>query len=166
MTFADVGSGESAFVDANAFIYAYMPEPVLGPPSFRFLERIAMGEIHGFTSTHVLSDVSHRLMLLEACATFGWPVAGAVGRLKRDPLRILQLGRFRQAIDEIIATGIRMIPIEAQQISTAAELSRQHGLLGGDALILAMMKSQGLTNLASNDADFDRIPDLVRFTPL
>ena len=166
MTFADLSTGESAFVDANAFIYAYMPEPVLGPPCFRFLERIANGEVRGFTSTHVLSDVSHRLMILEACATFGWPVAGAVGRLKRDPDCILQLGRFRAAIDEIVATGIRMIPIRAQNVSTAADLSRRCGLLSGDALIVALMNSEGLANLASNDADFDRVPGIVRFAPL
>jgi predicted nucleic acid-binding protein len=29
-----------------------------------------------------------------------------------------------------------------------------------------MMQSNGLTQLASNDADFDRVPGITRFTPV
>jgi predicted nucleic acid-binding protein len=41
-------------------------------------------------------------------------------------------------------------------------LDAKHGLLCGDALIVAVMQERGLTDLASNDADFDRVPALVR----
>ena len=40
------------------------------------------------------------------------------------------------------------------------------GLLSGDALILAVMQTHGLTHLASNDADFDRVPGIVRYGPV
>jgi predicted nucleic acid-binding protein len=36
----------------------------------------------------------------------------------------------------------------------------------GDALIVAMMQANGLTKLASNDADFDRVPGITRFSPV
>jgi predicted nucleic acid-binding protein len=45
-------------------------------------------------------------------------------------------------------------------------LSRQYELLSGDALIVAVMQVHGLTNLASNDTDFDRVPGLTRFAPV
>jgi len=32
-------------------------------------------------------------------------------------------------------------------------------------LIVAVMQANGLTNLASNDADFDRVPGLTRYAP-
>jgi len=37
--------------------------------------------------------------------------------------------------------------------------------LSGDALVVAVMREHGLVNLASNDADFDRVPGLTRFAP-
>jgi len=39
------------------------------------------------------------------------------------------------------------------------------GLLHNDALILAVMQANGLTNLASHDADFDRVPGILRYAP-
>lgn len=36
----------------------------------------------------------------------------------------------------------------------------------GDGLILAVMQTCPLTNLASSDADFDRVPGLTRDTPV
>jgi len=50
-------------------------------------------------------------------------------------------------------------------IEAATRLSRQHGLLTGDALILAVMQSQGISDLASGDADFDRVSGLTRYAP-
>jgi predicted nucleic acid-binding protein len=38
-------------------------------------------------------------------------------------------------------------------------------LLTGDALIVAVMQAHGLSHLASNDTDFDRVPGLTRYAP-
>jgi predicted nucleic acid-binding protein len=45
-------------------------------------------------------------------------------------------------------------------------LSRSHGVLSGDALILAVMQSHSLVNLASSDADFDRVSGIRRIAPV
>jgi predicted nucleic acid-binding protein len=45
-------------------------------------------------------------------------------------------------------------------------MSVQHGLLSIDALVVALMGEMGLSQLASHDADFDRVPGIVRFAPL
>lgn len=50
--------------------------------------------------------------------------------------------------------------------STAALASQQYGLLSGDAMIVAIMQDYGLTNLASHDDDFDRVPWLARYAPV
>ena len=50
-------------------------------------------------------------------------------------------------------------------VAAAAVVSQQHGLLSNDALIVAVMQANGLTCLASNDADFDRVPGLTRYAP-
>jgi hypothetical protein len=47
----------------------------------------------------------------------------------------------------------------------ATAISRQFGLLTNDAIIIAVMESHGLTNLASSDPDFDRVPGITRYSP-
>ncbi len=61
--------------------------------------------------------------------------------------------------------GVQVVPINEPLVLAATKLSADFELLTGDALILAVMRQQGLTNLASEDADFDRVPGLVRFAP-
>lgn len=60
---------------------------------------------------------------------------------------------------------IRVLPVEGGHFVTAAALSRQHGLLTNDALILALMHAEVLTAIASHDADFDRVPGITRYAP-
>lgn len=50
-------------------------------------------------------------------------------------------------------------------LATAAALCQQFGLLTNDGLIVAVMQANGLTKIASNDADFDREPGLARYAP-
>ena len=35
MTFLDIPAGESVFIDANVFVYAFAADPTLGPPCQR-----------------------------------------------------------------------------------------------------------------------------------
>jgi predicted nucleic acid-binding protein len=165
MNFTAIPAGESVFIDANVFVYAFAPEPSLGPPSEGLLERVERGELTGYVSADVLNDVAYRLMSLEACRTFGWPYPGIGRRLRRHPREIQQLHRFREALDEIVASGVVVLPVSAQHVLLAADLSRAHGVLSGDALILAVMESHDITNLASTDGDFDRISRIHRFAP-
>jgi predicted nucleic acid-binding protein len=58
-----------------------------------------------------------------------------------------------------------VLTVSPAWIVTAAALSQQTGLLSNDALIVAVMQNHGLTNLASNDTDFDRVPGLTRYAP-
>src|ERR1035438_6784613 len=72
MIFADLPAGSAVFVDANTFVYHFAPDPILAPACTDLLVRIKKQEIEGLTSTHVLSEVAHRLMTIEAIASLGW----------------------------------------------------------------------------------------------
>lgn len=78
----------------------------------------------------------------------------------------IPLTRFRRAVDEIPAFDIQVAPITMRLVSAAAAISQQHGLLSGDALVIAVMHEHGLVNLASHDSDFDRVPGLLRYAPV
>jgi predicted nucleic acid-binding protein len=165
MIFADIPAGADVFIDANVLLYSLTHYPLLSPPSKALMDRIERGDVAGYTSAHVLSESAHRLMGLEAVTRFGWSHQGLAARLKRHPNEVRQLDRYRQAIDEIGLLGIRVLDTTGRLVSRAADTSRQFGLLGGDALTVAVMNEHGLTHLASNDADFDRVPGLTRYAP-
>ena len=105
-------------------------------------------------------------MTLEACTLYSWPFSGIAQRLRQHPVQVQGLIRFRQAIQEVPRYGIQVLTIPSTLIDAAATVSQQTGLLSNDALIVAVMQANGLTHLASNDADFDRVPSITRYAPV
>ncbi len=136
-----------------------------GPSSTQLVKRIEQREVQGFTSTHVLTDVAHRLMTLEAIKVFGWPAAQIAVRLRRHRHEIPKLKVYLQAMAQIPDLGIRVLPINQPLVEAATLLAQQHELLTGDALIVAVMREHGLVHLASHDSDFDRVAGLTRYAP-
>jgi predicted nucleic acid-binding protein len=62
----DLPDRTEVFIDANVFVYHFS-----GPTEYtdfcsRFLQRIEEGRLSGFTSTLVLAETLHRLMIIEA----------------------------------------------------------------------------------------------------
>jgi predicted nucleic acid-binding protein len=165
MIFTDLPAGAAVFVDANPLVYGSSLHPQLGPACTDLLERIERQELSGYTSTHVVSEAAHRLMTLEAMALFNWPQAGIGNRLRTHPAEVTKLTAFRLAIDKIVQSNLRILTVTPVLLSAAVALCQQIGLLINDALIVAVMQANGLTNLASSDADFDRVPGLTRYAP-
>lgn len=165
MIYADLPVGATVFVDASPFIHHFEPNALFGPASTDFLERIENQEINGITTTHIISEAAHRLMTIEAMQAFGWKSAGIALRLRNHPAEVQTLKRFRQAIQEIPLFNVPILSIEPAWLDSAAAVSQQTGLLHNDALIIAAMQVQGLTNLASADPDFDRVPGITRYAP-
>jgi predicted nucleic acid-binding protein len=163
--FDDIPANASVFLDANVFVYHYVPDPVLGPACRDLLDRISRNEFAGFTSSDVLNDVAHRLMTFEAADTYGWPMAGIVYRLQRHPNEVKALTRYRQAVEDVPAFGVQVLSATLSHVLSAAALSQQHGLLSGDALVVAVMQQYGLNQLASHDSDVDRVSGLARYSP-
>lgn len=163
MNFGDLVRGESVFVDANTLVYHFTVHPSFGVPCTDLIRRVNLGEVRGFISAHAVSETAHRLMTMEAVAINGWPHKGIAQRLKKHPDRIQALTHFRQAVASIPKLGIQTLPVEITDVENATAISQQFGLLSGDALVVAIMQSRNIVNLASYDADFDCIPWLRRF---
>ncbi len=166
MTFAQLVAGSSVFLDANTLVYFFQPHPTHGPACQQLMQRVVQGQLQGFTSTHVLAEVAHRLMTMEAMASQGWTPSKVGQRLRRHHAVLQSLAHFETAVNSVLQSPIQVLAIPSTIMSTAVALSRQFGLLINDALLVAVMQANGLTNLASNDADFDRVPSLVRYGPV
>ncbi len=66
MTFASIPPGTALFLDANTLIYHFTNDAKYGAACTQLLKRVEFQQLPGFTSAHVLGDVTHRLMTLEA----------------------------------------------------------------------------------------------------
>lgn len=163
MTFDAIPAGLAIFVDANILLYYFTAHGRYGPACQKLLERIENKEIAGFSSAHVLAEVVHRLMTVEACQRFRWSVRGIARRLRRHPAEVQQLSRSRQAVDELTLIGLDVLSVAKGHVSLAPDISRQYGLLCGDALAVAVMQAHGLVHLASRDADSDRVLGITRY---
>ena len=165
MTFAQIPAGATVFLDANTLVYHFTNDPQYGAACTDLIKRIELHQVHGFTSAHVLADVSHRLMTLEAMARLTWQPTRLAARLRKHHDEIPKLQIYLQAIARIPQLGIQGLPITHTQVEAATVLSQKHELLTGDALIVAVMNANGLNNLASADDDFDRVPGITRYAP-
>ncbi len=166
MTFGQVPAAAAVFLDANTLVYHFTNHPTFGPACTQLVRQIEHQQLTGFISTHVLSEIAHRLMTLEAVDRFGWPPTGIAARLRKHHVEIPKLTLHVQAVAQIPLMGIQAVAIAPPLVEAATLVSQQFELLTGDALVVAVMQAHGLTHLASNDADFDRVPGLTRYQPI
>jgi hypothetical protein len=81
MTLDQVPAGAPVFVDANILVYHFQPHPKFGAECQRLIERIERQDIEGFTSTNLLGEMAHRLMMIEVAALPGWSGGKVMNRL-------------------------------------------------------------------------------------
>jgi predicted nucleic acid-binding protein len=125
MIYADLPAGATVFLDASVFIHHFEPNAAFGPAATEFLEGIENQAISGVTATHIVSEVAHRLMTIEAMQAFGWKSADIALRLRNHPAQVQTLKRFRQAVQEIPLFGIRILTIDPAWLDPATAVSQQ-----------------------------------------
>jgi predicted nucleic acid-binding protein len=147
-------------------IYHFGPHPVFGHVCNQLLQRIESQDLLGSTSTHVVGEVAHQLMIVEASNLPGWTPGKVKQRLQQQPGVLKNLTQFRMAVDAVLNSKLQVLTIARSLLGTAAAVSQQYGLLTNDALIVAVMQANGLTFVASHDDDLDRVPGITRYAPV
>lgn len=83
--------------------------------------------------------------------------------MKRHTAQVAQLTASRQAVARVPQLGFQVVPVTFQLVEAATTISQASGLMANDSLLLAVMQMLGLTDLASNDSDFDHVPGVTRY---
>ena len=95
MRLLDVPDGERIFVDANILIYHFSG---ISPESRLFLQRCERKQVEAFTGIHILLEVTHRLMILEALHK-GLISGGQPARkLKEQPALVKRLSDYNRSV--------------------------------------------------------------------
>lgn len=160
-----VPAGSRCFIDANILYYHFVETPPLSDVCSDFLQRVLDGEIVGVTSTHLLSEAIHKIMIAEAAQRHAVQRAGLVGWLQRDPQRVSGLTGYQGAAAALLRMNVHVLTVETDLLLDAVGVCREAGLLMNDATSVAMMRREGIIDLATNDDDFDRVAGVRVWKP-
>jgi predicted nucleic acid-binding protein len=156
----EVPAGARILIDANIFIYHFTGA---SGECTQFLERCERGEVVGVTGVHLLLEVLHRLMMIEAVVG-GLVTPGDVARkLRERPEVVRRLHRYQEQVELILGMGIEVLPLEAGLIELSRPYREEHGLLVNDSLTLALVEGLGLEGLATADEGLLRLGDELPF---
>lgn len=159
----ELPAGQTVFIDANIFIYHFTG---ISQECSSFLERCERGELWGVTAVHILLEVLHRLMMIEA-VTKGLVTSGnVVKKLREKPNVVKQLADYQTQTETISEMGIEVVGLTLDALKISHPYRRRDGLLVNDSLTAAVMEAEGILDLATADPDFTRVEGLRVYSPL
>jgi predicted nucleic acid-binding protein len=161
-TFDDLPAQAAVLLDANIVIYAFSPQSQFHSVCAELLERGARRELALHLVVNAAAEVIHRVMLLEAMAqgTFQHGL-DAVTHLKQHPQAVQQLSRYKTVLRDLGRARINILELTHKDLHASRRYRETYGLLTNDSLMVAAMQREHITYLATNDADFERIPNIA-----
>lgn len=162
MTLADFQDGDRVFIDANIFIYHFGGQSA---QCKAFLERCARRELLGYTSTPILAEILHRLMVAEAIQRGLVTAKTAVKKLKEKPELVKQLTKYNEDVNKIGQMNLAILSLTPEVLIKSEAVRKGEGLLTNDSFVVVFMQDSGLTKLATTDSDFERVSGLEVYKP-
>jgi Predicted nucleic acid-binding protein, contains PIN domain len=159
----EIPEGTRVFIDANIFLYSAFKHPDFGQSCKSFFERVREGKVAGCSSGFVLNEVFHKLMIAEVVKTFGVRARKATGLLKDNPDTIAELSMVWMEMELIGSFNISLL--SSQSFPAFVEMSRKYKLMATDAIHVSMMKLNEISDIATNDNDFERVEELTIWRP-
>ncbi len=124
-----------------------------------------MEDIEAYTSALVMAEVLHRLMIAEVVEMHDVKPQRAVKFLKQNPEIISTLEKCESAIKGIPEFKVKILSAASEAIFQSKKPRKQYNLLTNDSLNLYVIKTNGLTDIVTNDSDFDGIDWLKVWKP-
>lgn len=163
---SDLEDGSSVFIDANIFVYHFSKKSKYNLDITNFLERIEKGRLKGFTSIQVIQETSHRLMIFEAATLLEkFNLKDLVYYLKVHPETIKKMEIHQSVPAQIVSFGLEIVSPDMNTVIRSQKMKNRYGFLTNDALNLQIMEDLEISNIASNDSDFERVDFVNLYRP-
>jgi predicted nucleic acid-binding protein len=160
-----IPAGETVYVDANIFHFYLRGPDAIRKDCSSLLERVQRGELDAFTSSLALDEVVYKVLLKKIEEKHGKNPLDVIRKSAREIG--LESPAVRKAIEIILGIDkLRVLPIERDHIEESVEYMQEYGILPRDAIHFSVMMSAGCRNICSADGDFDRVHEIVRWTPI
>ncbi len=150
-------------LDSNILIYA---EQGASMQAQRLLRRIEERDLNGVLPQPVWQETMHRLMVTEAIMVGQIRGPNPARQLSRKPDAVKELTLYKEKIRALITLGLGFEPCQESDLFTKAlEIQERYGLLTNDSLIAAMALRLEADALASTDAGFGGIKEIMVYVP-
>ena len=104
-------------------------------------------------------------MVAEAIAKGLVTARTAVRKLRETPEVVKQLNQYQDDVSKIPHMHLTILPLTLDIVQASAEVRKGEGLLTNDSFVVAFMREQGLTELATANGDFDRVEGITIYKP-
>jgi predicted nucleic acid-binding protein len=159
---AYVPSGGRIFIDSSILIYHAIGA---SQECRALMRRSETGDVAASTSTIVIAEVTHRLMMIEAVKLGLVRGKDVVKKLRAKPELVKRLSAYQEQVEQIPLMGVAVLPLDLATLLRSAELRERYGLLVNDSLVAGAALSAEIDSIASADADFGRVDSLRLFRP-
>jgi predicted nucleic acid-binding protein len=157
-----IPSAAPVFLDANIFIYHFTG---VSAQCTALLVRCEGGEVQGVTGAHVLAEVAHRLMTIEAVRKGLVKTGNVSGKLQAHPEVVRRLTDYQANLDTLLVIGLRVLTLSADDLVASGPIRRTTGLLTNDSLSVAILRRERIRALATAARGFGRVSDLRVYLP-
>ena len=103
----------------------------------------------------MLNEIFHKLMIAEIVKKFGIAAKQVVRFVKKKPEVIAELETVWTEME--IIKGFNISILNGSLFPDFIKISKMYWLMATDAFHVATMKKHGITNIATNDPDFERV---------
>lgn len=157
----------STFTGTNLYLDTMVPYALLrglDPSARELFARMETGEIRAYSSVLTFDELTYRMLLALVRDQYS---GSPLDRLRNDetrmiaefyPLLVPHLSQLR------VFPNWLLVDVTASDLDAMDEAMQRYHLRPRDALHVAAMQKCGCLDLVSNDAGFDRVPQVRRYT--
>lgn len=161
--------GKEIFIDANIFTYHHFDDPKFGSVCTDFLDKVERANISGITSTLIVEETIYVILLGKGCVELNTTktqrVRERIKKSKDFAKRCYSVvNEFLEYIKFLKETGLRVLEVTGNDIRNMNNAVK-YNLLPRDAIIVNLMFSHNIKNLATADTDFERVKTINVWTP-
>ena len=161
LNLSDIPDRTEIYIDANILLFSAFKHPRYGDVCKDFLMRM---EGNACTSDFTLNEIFHKLMIAEISKMFVVRPKAVVAFIKNNPTVISELQAIWDEMRLIAESKIHIISY-GKLFPEFIETSRSYNLMATDAIIVEIMKQNGLKDIATNDSDFERVEGITVWKP-
>jgi predicted nucleic acid-binding protein len=125
----------------------------------QLLSRCKEEEVLGCVSTTTAAEVLHRVMCLELQKK-RLDIKSPAKYLKKHPEAIRGLSDYWMFVKKLRSENLSILETEEKHIIDSQNLRDRYGLLTNDSIIAQVALDYGITAIATNDDDFERITEI------
>jgi len=155
-------SGEKVFTDSNILTYPLLNDPIHGKKCKEFIWRVENREFEGSISPIIVSETLFNVIKADIVKDYRIKTKEVVSFLKVNPKVISKID-LGKASD--LFRIFNILPISELEVEECYKAIKDYALRTNDAFHVATMKRYGITNIATNDSDFERVNGIKVWKP-